>query len=203
MEVPVGEHLRLDKYDSTMVDSQRCWQLSRWKYRWVNILDLINMTPQWWIARGAGNCLDGSTVPVGEHLRLDKYDSTMVDSQRCWQLSRWKYRWVNILDLINMTPQWWIDRGAVNCLRWKYRLVNILRLTKYDSTMVDRQRVDFTSDFVGLALDPLYFHVEDVGGYAWAKESLKLVEKQGSYGGLKMVKTLKWENRDFGLWRRR
>ncbi|KAD4982992.1 hypothetical protein E3N88_19663 [Mikania micrantha] len=121
MEVPVGEHLRLDKYDSTMVDSQRCWQLSRWKYRWVNILDLINMTPQWWIARGAGNCLDGSTVPVGEHLRLDKYDSTMVDSQRCWQLSRWKYRWVNILDLINMTPQWWIARGAGNCLRWKYR----------------------------------------------------------------------------------
>ncbi|KAD5803043.1 hypothetical protein E3N88_14403 [Mikania micrantha] len=116
MEVPVGEHLRLDKYDSTMVDSQRCWQLSRWKYRWVNILDLINMTPQWWIARGAGNCLDGSTVPVGEHLRLDKYDSTMVDSQRCWQLSRWKYRWVNILDLINMTPQWWIARGAGNCL---------------------------------------------------------------------------------------
>ncbi|KAD2804152.1 hypothetical protein E3N88_37529 [Mikania micrantha] len=155
MEVPVGEHLRLDKYDSTMVDSHRCWQLSRWKYRWVNILDLINMTPQWWIARGAGNCLDGSTggwkyrwvnildlinmtpqwwiargagncldgstVPVGEHLRLDKYDSTMVDSQRCWQLSRWKYRWVNILDLINMTPQWWIARGAGNCLRWKYR----------------------------------------------------------------------------------
>ncbi|KAD7478015.1 hypothetical protein E3N88_01152 [Mikania micrantha] len=39
-----------------------------------------------------------------------------------------------------MTPQWWIDRGAVNCLRWKYRLVNILRLNKYDSTMVDRQR---------------------------------------------------------------
>ncbi|KAD4385022.1 hypothetical protein E3N88_25190 [Mikania micrantha] len=116
MEVPVGEHLRLDKYDSTMVDSQsqRCWQLSRWKYRWVNILDLINMTPQWWIARGAGNCLDGSTG--GEHLRLDKYDSTMVDSQRCWQLSRWKYRWVNILDLINMTPQWWIARGAGNCL---------------------------------------------------------------------------------------
>ncbi|KAD4386109.1 hypothetical protein E3N88_26278 [Mikania micrantha] len=123
MEVPVGEHLRLDKYDSTMVDSQRCWQLSRWKYRWVNILDLINMTPQWWIARGAGNRLDGSTVPVGEHLRLDKYDSTMVDSQRCWQLSRWKYRWVNILDLINMTPQWWIARGAGNCLRWKYRWV--------------------------------------------------------------------------------
>ncbi|KAD4888647.1 hypothetical protein E3N88_20720 [Mikania micrantha] len=121
MEVPVGEHLRLDKYDSTMVDSQRCWQLSRWKYRWVNILDLINMTPQWWIARGAGNCLDGSTVPVGEHLRLDKYDSIMVDSQRCWQLSRWKYRWVNILDLINMTPQWWIARGPGNCLRWKYR----------------------------------------------------------------------------------
>ncbi|KAD4384289.1 hypothetical protein E3N88_24457 [Mikania micrantha] len=60
-------------------------------------------------------------VPVGEHLRLDKYDSTMVDSQRCWQLSRWKYRWVNILDLINMTPQWWIARGAGNCLRWKYR----------------------------------------------------------------------------------
>ncbi|KAD4584064.1 hypothetical protein E3N88_21665 [Mikania micrantha] len=116
MEVPVGEHLRLDKYDSTMVDSQRCWQLSRWKYRWVNILDFINMTPQWWIARGAGNCLDGSTVPVGEHLRLDKYDSTMVDSQRCWQLSRWKYRWVNILDFINMTPQWWIARGAGNCL---------------------------------------------------------------------------------------
>ncbi|KAD2393765.1 hypothetical protein E3N88_40742 [Mikania micrantha] len=133
MEVPVGEHLRLDKYDSTMVDSQRCWQLSRWKYRWVNILDLINMTPQWWIARGAGNCLDGSTVPVGEHLRLDKYDSTMVDSQRCWQLSRWKYRWVNILDLINMTPQWWIARGAGNCLDgstggWKYRWVNILDL---------------------------------------------------------------------------
>ncbi|KAD4888534.1 hypothetical protein E3N88_20607 [Mikania micrantha] len=231
MEVPVGEHLRLDKYDSTMVDSQRCWQLSRWKYRWVNILDLINMTPQWWIARGAGNCLrwkyrweelgswistayhsqiDGQEkmsyscveeklgnenwqikrriiefqvgdfvllkvspgkciiyfrkqgklsprfigpfkiiarvgevacrlelpeelsgihntfhmeVPVGEHLRLDKYDSTMVDSQRCWQLSRWKYRWVNILDLINMTPQWWIARGAGNCLRWKYRWV--------------------------------------------------------------------------------
>ncbi|KAD4179851.1 hypothetical protein E3N88_28442 [Mikania micrantha] len=96
MEVPVGEHLRLDKYDSTMVDSQRCWQLSRWKYRWVNILDLINMTPQWWIARGAGNCLDGST-------------------------GGWKYRWVNILDLINMTPQWWIARGAGNCLRWKYR----------------------------------------------------------------------------------
>ncbi|KAD7478154.1 hypothetical protein E3N88_01290 [Mikania micrantha] len=104
MEVPVGEHLRLNKYDSTMVDSQRCWQLSRWKYRWVNILDLINMTPQWWIARGAGNCLDGST-----------------GGQRCWQLSRWKYRWVNILDLINMTPQWWIARGAGNCLRWKYR----------------------------------------------------------------------------------
>ncbi|KAD6453571.1 hypothetical protein E3N88_08276 [Mikania micrantha] len=62
MEVPVGEHLRLNIYDSTMVDSQRCWQLSRWKYRWVNILDLIFMTPQWWIARGAGNCLDGSTV---------------------------------------------------------------------------------------------------------------------------------------------
>ncbi|KAD4585853.1 hypothetical protein E3N88_23454 [Mikania micrantha] len=53
------------------------------------------MTPQWWIARGAGNCLDGST-----------------------------------------------DRGAVNCLRWKYRLVNILRLNKYDSTMVDRQSWD-------------------------------------------------------------
>ncbi|KAD2806209.1 hypothetical protein E3N88_39586 [Mikania micrantha] len=101
MEVPVGEHLRLNNYDSTMVDSQsqRCWQLSRWKY-----------------------------VPVGEHLRLNNYDSTMVDSQRCWQLSRWKYRWVNILDLIIMTPQWWIARGAGNCLRWKYRWVNILRL---------------------------------------------------------------------------
>ncbi|KAD5961511.1 hypothetical protein E3N88_12984 [Mikania micrantha] len=94
-------------FDSTMVDSQRCWQLSRWKYRWVNILDLI-------------------------------FDSTMVDSQRCWQLSRWKYRWVNILDLIFdstmmevpvgehlrlniLTPQWWIARGASNCLRWKDR----------------------------------------------------------------------------------
>ncbi|KAD5960904.1 hypothetical protein E3N88_12376 [Mikania micrantha] len=101
-----------------MVDSQRCWQLSRWKYRWVNILDLIFMTPQWWIARGAGNC------------RLNVYDSKMVDSQsqRCWQLSRWKYRWVNILDLIFVTPQWWIARGAGNCLRWKYRWVNILRL---------------------------------------------------------------------------
>ncbi|KAD5802412.1 hypothetical protein E3N88_13772 [Mikania micrantha] len=60
MEVPVGEHLRLD----------------------------IFMTPHWWIARGAGNCLDGSTVPVGEHLRLD----------------------------IFMTPHWWIARGAGNCL---------------------------------------------------------------------------------------
>ncbi|KAD1683705.1 hypothetical protein E3N88_42470 [Mikania micrantha] len=77
------------------------------------------MTPQWWIARGDGNCLDGSTG--GEHLRLNIYDSTMVDSQRCWQLSRWKYRWVNILDLIFMTPQWWIARGAGNCLRWKYQ----------------------------------------------------------------------------------
>ncbi|KAD3337804.1 hypothetical protein E3N88_33393 [Mikania micrantha] len=67
-------------------------------------------------------------VPVGEHLRLNIYDSTMVDSQRCWQLSRWKYRWVNILDLIFMTQQWWIARGAGNCLRWKYRWVNILRL---------------------------------------------------------------------------
>ncbi|KAL8225683.1 hypothetical protein R6Q57_018240 [Mikania cordata] len=57
------------------------------------------MTPQWWIARGAGNCL------------------------------RWKYRWVNILRLeLFMTPQWWIARGAGNCLRWKYRWVNILRL---------------------------------------------------------------------------
>ncbi|KAD4386108.1 hypothetical protein E3N88_26277 [Mikania micrantha] len=100
MEVPVGEHLRLDKYDSTMVDSQRCWQLSRWKYRWVNILDLINMTPQWWIARGAGNRLDGST-------------------------GGWKYRWVNILDLINMTPQWWIARGAGNCLDGSTGYVNI------------------------------------------------------------------------------
>ncbi|KAD4180364.1 hypothetical protein E3N88_28955 [Mikania micrantha] len=98
MEVPVGEHLRLNNYDSTMVDTQRCWQLSRWKYRWVNILDLIIMTPQWWIARGAGNCLDGST-------------------------GGWKYRWVNILDLIFMTPQWWIARGAGNCLRWKDRWV--------------------------------------------------------------------------------
>ncbi|KAD3642065.1 hypothetical protein E3N88_31289 [Mikania micrantha] len=62
MEVPVGEHLRLDIFDSTLVDSQRCWQLSRWKYRWVNILDLIYLTPHWWIARGAGNCLDGSTA---------------------------------------------------------------------------------------------------------------------------------------------
>ncbi|KAD2392924.1 hypothetical protein E3N88_39901 [Mikania micrantha] len=71
MEVPVGEHLRLD----------------------------IIMTPHWWIARGAGNCLDGST-----------------GGQRCWQLSRWKYRWVNILDLIYLTPHWWIARGAGNCL---------------------------------------------------------------------------------------
>ncbi|KAD2393742.1 hypothetical protein E3N88_40719 [Mikania micrantha] len=55
-----------------MVDSQRCWQLSRWKYRWVNILDLIIMTPQWWIARGAGNCLDGSTGEV------DKYKACLV-----------------------------------------------------------------------------------------------------------------------------
>ncbi|KAD4384831.1 hypothetical protein E3N88_24999 [Mikania micrantha] len=72
----------------------------KWKYRWVNILRLeLYMTPQWWIARGAGNCL------------------------------RWKYRWVNILRLdITMTPQWWIARGASNCLRWKYRWVNILRL---------------------------------------------------------------------------
>ncbi|KAD4982376.1 hypothetical protein E3N88_19047 [Mikania micrantha] len=64
MEVPAGEHLRLDIFDSTLVDSQsqRCWQLSRWKYRWVNILDLIYLTPHWWIARGAGNCLDGSTA---------------------------------------------------------------------------------------------------------------------------------------------
>ncbi|KAD3640192.1 hypothetical protein E3N88_29415 [Mikania micrantha] len=61
MEVPVGEHLRLDIFDSTLVDSQRCWQLSRWKYRWVNILDLIYLTPHWWIARGATNCLNGST----------------------------------------------------------------------------------------------------------------------------------------------
>ncbi|KAD2393014.1 hypothetical protein E3N88_39991 [Mikania micrantha] len=70
MEVPVGEHLRLD----------------------------IIMTPHWWIARGAGNCLDGSTArgagncldgsTVGEHLRLD----------------------------IIMTPHWWIARGAGNCL---------------------------------------------------------------------------------------
>ncbi|KAD6453148.1 hypothetical protein E3N88_07853 [Mikania micrantha] len=52
------------------------------------------MTPQWWIARGAGNCL------------------------------RWKYRWVNILRLeLFMTPQWWIARGAGNRLRWKYRWV--------------------------------------------------------------------------------
>ncbi|KAC9774267.1 hypothetical protein E3N88_45278 [Mikania micrantha] len=125
MEVPVGEHLRLDKYDSTMVDSQRCWQLSRWKYRWVNILDLINMTPQWWIARGAGNCLDGSTGGVNI---LD-----LINMTPQWWIARgagnrldgstggWKYRWVNILDLINMTPQWWIARGAGNCLRWKYR----------------------------------------------------------------------------------
>ncbi|KAD2804740.1 hypothetical protein E3N88_38117 [Mikania micrantha] len=70
------------------------------KYRWANILRLdIIMTPQWWIARGASNCL------------------------------RWKYRWVNILRLeLTMTPQWWIARGASNCLRWKYRWVNILRL---------------------------------------------------------------------------
>ncbi|KAD6794877.1 hypothetical protein E3N88_05773 [Mikania micrantha] len=69
------------------------------------------MTPQWWIARGAGNCLDGST------------DRGAVNCLR------WKYRWVNILRLeLYMTPQWWIDRGAVNCLRWKHRLVNILRL---------------------------------------------------------------------------
>ncbi|KAD3336562.1 hypothetical protein E3N88_32081 [Mikania micrantha] len=81
MKVPVGEHLRLDKYDSTMVDSQRCWQLSRWKYRWVNILDLINMTPQWWIAREV-LAIVYMEVPVDEHLRLNKYDSTMVDSQR-------------------------------------------------------------------------------------------------------------------------
>ncbi|KAD7478630.1 hypothetical protein E3N88_01766 [Mikania micrantha] len=40
---------------------------------------------------------------------------------------------------------------------------------------------------------------EDVEGYAWAKESLNLVEKQESYGGLKMVKTLKCENRDFDV----
>ncbi|KAD3640373.1 hypothetical protein E3N88_29596 [Mikania micrantha] len=75
----------------------------RWKYRWVNILRLeLYMTPQWWIARGAGNCL------------------------------RWKYRWVNILRLeLYMTPQWWIARGAGNCLRWKYRWVNILRLELY------------------------------------------------------------------------
>ncbi|KAD6454515.1 hypothetical protein E3N88_09221 [Mikania micrantha] len=72
----------------------------RWKYRWVNILRLeLFMTPQWWIARGAGNCL------------------------------RWKYRWVNISRLeLFMTPQWWIARGADNGLRWKYRWVNILRL---------------------------------------------------------------------------
>ncbi|KAD4983242.1 hypothetical protein E3N88_19913 [Mikania micrantha] len=65
----------------------------RWKYRWVNILRLeLFMTPQWWIARGAGNGL------------------------------RWKYRWVNILRLeLFMTPQWWIARGADNGLRWKYR----------------------------------------------------------------------------------
>ncbi|KAD3067604.1 hypothetical protein E3N88_35485 [Mikania micrantha] len=111
MEVPVGEHLRQNKYDSTMVDRQRCCQLSRWKYRWVNILDKINMTPQWWIDRGAVNCLRWKYRLVNI-LRLNKYDSTMVDRQR----------------------------GAVNCLRWKYRLVNILRLNKYDSTMVDRQR---------------------------------------------------------------
>ncbi|KAC9229357.1 hypothetical protein E3N88_46162 [Mikania micrantha] len=42
------------------------------------------------------------------------------------------------------------------------------------------------------SLDPLYFLVEDVEGYAWAKESLELVEKQESYGGLKVEKTLKW-----------
>ncbi|KAD5318271.1 hypothetical protein E3N88_18217 [Mikania micrantha] len=53
------------------------------------------MTAQWWIARGAGNCL------------------------------RWKYRWVNILRLeLFMTPQWWIARGAGNFLRWKDRDLN-------------------------------------------------------------------------------
>ncbi|KAD4981943.1 hypothetical protein E3N88_18614 [Mikania micrantha] len=39
---------------------------------------------------------------------------------------------------------------------------------------------------VMISLDPLYFHVEEVEGYAWAKESLNLVEKQESYGGLKV-----------------
>ncbi|KAD7477633.1 hypothetical protein E3N88_00769 [Mikania micrantha] len=41
-----------------------------------------------------------------------------------------------------MTPQWWIDRGAVNCLRWKYRWVNILRLKLYMTPQwwIDRDR---------------------------------------------------------------
>ncbi|KAD2804283.1 hypothetical protein E3N88_37660 [Mikania micrantha] len=34
----------------------------------------------------------------------------------------------------------------------------------------------------GLALDLLYYHVEDVEGYAWAKESLKSGKKRGRYG---------------------
>ncbi|KAD0611556.1 hypothetical protein E3N88_43988 [Mikania micrantha] len=39
---------------------------------------------------------------------------------------------------------------------------------------------------VEFGLDPLYFHVEDVEGYAWAKESLKLVKKRERYGALKV-----------------
>ncbi|KAD7117744.1 hypothetical protein E3N88_05012 [Mikania micrantha] len=86
-------------------------------------------------------------VPVGEHLRLDIFDSTLVDSQRCWQLSRWKYRWVNILDLIYLTPHWWIARGASNCLRWKDRLWEKLKLLMHKLQMlpVKKRRRDGSS----------------------------------------------------------
>ncbi|KAD5507559.1 hypothetical protein E3N88_15262 [Mikania micrantha] len=178
-----------------MVDSHGCWKLSRWKYRWVNILDLINMTPQWWIARGAGNCLDGSTARGASNCH------------------RWKYQWVNILRLtICMTPQWWIARGAGNCLRWKDRSkidmywairsgTLLLRLGKVLCVTpqaggngscfpvgrkvpqgCENPNIQIIHDQIPqisaiICSDPLYFHVEKVESYAWVQESPKSMEK--------------------------
>ncbi|KAD4178002.1 hypothetical protein E3N88_26593 [Mikania micrantha] len=84
------------------------------------------------------------------------------------------------------------EGGSTECGRRRKDRSNSLwpfgRMGLFDPLGVSADHCFLPRFSVGLAPDPLYFHVEDVEGYAWAKESLELVEKQESYGGLKLRK---------------